>query len=40
MSSFWLDVIFDAFNVFNRDNVDEVFSVYGSPVFCGEVPTK
>ena len=33
-----LDVIFDAFNLFNRDNVDEVFSVYGSPVFCGEVP--
>ena len=30
--------MFDAFNLFNRDNVDEVFSVYGSPVFCGDVP--
>jgi hypothetical protein len=26
---------FDAFNLFNRPNVDEVTSVYGSPVFCG-----
>jgi len=26
---------FDAFNVPNRPNVDEVTSVYGSPVFCG-----
>ena len=30
-----LDLAFDAFNVLNRGNVDEVFSVYGSPVFCG-----
>lgn len=29
---------FDAFNVPNRPNVDEVTSVYGSPVFCGGVP--
>lgn len=33
-----LDLIFDAFNVLNRPNVDEVFSVYGSPIFCGAVP--
>lgn len=26
---------FDAFNLLNRPNVDEVTSVYGSPVFCG-----
>jgi hypothetical protein len=25
----------DAFNFLNRSNVDEVTSVYGSPVFCG-----
>jgi len=30
--------MFDAFNLFNRQNVDEVFSVYGSPIFCGGVP--
>jgi hypothetical protein len=34
-----LDMIFDAFNVLNRPNVDEVFSVYGSPIFCGAVPS-
>jgi len=33
-----LDLMFDAFNLFNRQNVDEVFSVYGSPIFCGGVP--
>jgi outer membrane receptor protein involved in Fe transport len=33
-----LDLSFDAFNLLNRQNVDEVFSVYGSPVFCGAVP--
>jgi hypothetical protein len=33
-----LDLIFDAFNLLNRPNVDEVFSVYGSPIFCGAVP--
>jgi carboxypeptidase family protein/TonB-dependent receptor-like protein len=33
-----LDAMLDVFNLFNRDNVDEVFSVYGSPVFCGAVP--
>ena len=32
------DFAFDAFNVLNRQNVDEVFSVYGSPIFCGPVP--
>ncbi|HXY24095.1 MAG TPA: TonB-dependent receptor [Candidatus Acidoferrum sp.] len=30
-----LDLTMDAFNVLNRANVDEVTSVYGSPVFCG-----
>jgi hypothetical protein len=33
-----LDLMMDAFNVLNRQNVDEVFSVYGSPVLCGAVP--
>jgi hypothetical protein len=33
-----LDFAVDAFNVLNRQNIDEVFSVYGSPVFCGAVP--
>jgi hypothetical protein len=33
-----LDLSFDAFNLFNRPNVDEVTSVYGSPVFCGTTP--
>jgi outer membrane receptor protein involved in Fe transport len=28
----------DAFNLFNRSNVDEVFSVYGAPDFVGPVP--
>jgi hypothetical protein len=28
----------DAFNILNRPNVDEVTSVYGSPVFCGAIP--
>lgn len=32
--------MFDAFNVLNRQNVDEVFSVYGSPVFCGTAPRR
>ena len=32
-----LDLIMDVFNAFNRPNVDEVTSVYGSPVFCGGV---
>jgi hypothetical protein len=30
-----LDLGVDAFNLLNRPNVDEVSSVYGSPVFCG-----
>jgi hypothetical protein len=30
---------FDAFNLFNRANVDEVFSVYGAPDFIGMPPT-
>ncbi|HXY50361.1 MAG TPA: carboxypeptidase regulatory-like domain-containing protein [Terriglobales bacterium] len=30
-----LNLAFDAFNLLNRPNVDEVTSVYGSPVFCG-----
>jgi hypothetical protein len=31
-----LDLSVDAFNLLNRSNVDEVTSVYGSPVFCGD----
>jgi len=30
-----LELSVDAFNLLNRPNVDEVTSVYGSPVFCG-----
>jgi hypothetical protein len=30
-----MNLAFDVFNVLNRPNVDEVTSVYGSPVFCG-----
>jgi hypothetical protein len=33
-----LDLAVDAFNFLNRPNVDEVTSVYGSPVFCGATP--
>ena len=33
-----LNLSFDAFNLFNRANVDEVFSVYGAPVFIGAKP--
>jgi hypothetical protein len=33
-----LDLMFDAFNALNRPNVDEITSVYGSPVFCGSNP--
>ena len=29
---------FDAFNVLNRANIDEVYSVYGAPDFIGSVP--
>ena len=32
-----LELSVDSFNLFNRPNVDEVTSVYGSPVFCGGV---
>jgi outer membrane receptor protein involved in Fe transport len=34
-----VDLSVDAFNLLNRPNVDEVTSVYGSPVFCGTTPT-
>ncbi len=34
-----VDLMMDIFNVMNRANVDEVTSVYGSPVFCGTTPT-
>jgi outer membrane receptor protein involved in Fe transport len=34
-----LELAVDAFNLFNRPNVDEVTSVYGSPIFCGTTPT-
>jgi hypothetical protein len=33
-----LNLAFDAFNILNHPNVDEVTSVYGSPVFCGAIP--
>ncbi len=33
-----LDLMFDAFNVLNRSNVDEVTSVYDAAVFCGSGP--
>jgi len=33
-----LDLAIDAFNLFNRSNVDEVDSVYTSPDFCGAAP--
>jgi hypothetical protein len=33
-----LDLMVDAFDALNRQNVDEVFSVYGSPVLCGAAP--
>ena len=31
-----LDLIMDVFNILNRPNVDEVTSVYGASVICGE----
>src|SRR5450432_82840 len=34
-----LNLAVDAFNLFNRANVDEVFSVYGAPDFVGTPPT-
>ena len=35
-----LSLSVDAFNLFNRDNIDEVFSVYGAPDFIpGLIPT-
>jgi hypothetical protein len=33
-----LELSFDAFNLLNRQNVDEVTSVYGAPVFLGPQP--
>jgi hypothetical protein len=33
-----LVVAVDAFNFLNRANVDQITSVYGSPVFCGAIP--
>jgi len=35
-----LNLSVDVFNAFNRPNVDEVTSVYGSPVFCGTIPQR
>jgi len=36
LSERWrMDLSVDAFNLLNRSNIDEVTSVYGSPVFCG-----
>ncbi|HXM12556.1 MAG TPA: TonB-dependent receptor [Terriglobales bacterium] len=33
-----LQLMFDAFNILNRANFDEVYSVYGAPDFVGPVP--
>jgi hypothetical protein len=33
-----VNLAFDAFNLLNRPNVDEVTSVYGAPVPCGAIP--
>jgi hypothetical protein len=33
-----MNFAFDVFNLLNRPNVDEVTSIYGSPVFCGAIP--
>ena len=33
-----LRLLAEGFNLFNRSNVDEVFSVYGAPVFIGAAP--
>jgi hypothetical protein len=33
-----VDLMFDAFNLLNRDNVEEVSTVYAAPVFVGSVP--
>ena len=35
-----LKVSVDAFNLFNRPNVDEINPVYGVPGFCGPVPMR
>jgi hypothetical protein len=35
-----IDVAVDAFNAFNRPNVDEVDSVYGTYNFCGQAPVR
>jgi outer membrane receptor protein involved in Fe transport len=35
---FKLQLSVDCFNLFNRANVDEVFTVYGAPAFVGTVP--
>ncbi len=37
-SDLFAALLIDAFNLFNRVNVDEVFSVYGAPDFVGAVP--
>jgi hypothetical protein len=33
-----LEMTFDAFNMLNRPNVEEVITVYAAPVFIGPVP--
>src|SRR5262249_47432276 len=35
-----LQLIAEAFNLFNRPNVDEVLTVYGAPDFLGSVPRQ
>lgn len=34
----WLSDCADAFNVLNRANYDEIYTVYGFPLFLGPVP--
>jgi outer membrane receptor protein involved in Fe transport len=34
-----LDISVDSFNLLNHPNMDELNSIYGSPVFCGATPT-
>lgn len=33
-----MQLLAESFNLFNRTNVDEVFSVYGAPIFVGPIP--
>jgi hypothetical protein len=39
-SGYKLNLALDSFNVLNRANIDEVYSVYGAPDFIGPVPHR